>query len=115
VGRVDPAVQDGTVTVDVLFSTPLPRGARPDLAIDGAIELERLSNVLSIGRPSGAEESSTVLLFRLVDDDEAERVQVDLGRASSDAIEVRNGLSEGDRVTLSQVPGGADAKRLRIR
>jgi HlyD family secretion protein len=114
VQRVDPAVQEGTVTVDVTFDAPLPRGSRPDLAVDGAIELERLTNVLFIGRPAGAEEESTIQLFRLVDDDEAERVDVRLGRASSDMVEVRSGLAEGEQIVLSQVPGGAQIKRIRI-
>ena len=119
VARVDPAAQNGTVLVDVSFTGPLPRGARPDLSVDGTIELERLDNVLYVGRPAFGQENSTVSLFKLLGPpekpDAAERVQVKFGRSSVNTIEVVGGLREGDRVILSDMSAWDGRDRLRIR
>ncbi len=104
VGRIDPSVQNGTVTVDVLFTEELPRGARPDLSVDGTIELERLDDVIYVGRPAFGQERSTVGIFKLAPDGVyATRTQVQLGRSSVNTIEVVNGLQPGDRVILSDM------------
>jgi HlyD family secretion protein len=103
VGRIDPAVQNGTVTVDVLITDPLPKGARPDLSVDGTIELERLDDVVYVERPAFGQERSTISLFKLGEGDEAVRTQVQLGRSSVNTIEIIAGLSPGDRVILSDM------------
>jgi HlyD family secretion protein len=112
--RVDPSVQNGTVTVDIALDGPLPKGARPDLSVDGTIELERLSDVLYVGVPAIAQEQSLTNLFRVGSDGIATRVQVKLGRASVSAIEVLDGLNAGDQVILSDTSavGGYDRIRL---
>ncbi len=100
--RVDPAVQNGSVTVDVSFAVELPRGARPDLSVDGTIELERLDNILFVGRPTFGQERSKVGIFKLDPAGiYAHRVQVQLGRSSVSTIEIVEGLQPGDRVILS--------------
>ena len=102
VTRIDPAVQAGTVTVDVAFDGALPQGARPDLSVDGTIELERLANVLYVGRPAFGGAQSTVGMFKLEPDGTtAMRVQVRLGRSSVNTVEILEGLREGDQVILS--------------
>jgi HlyD family secretion protein len=102
VTRLDPAVQGGTVAVDVIPDGPLPSGARPDLSIDATIDLERLENVLYVGRPSQVQPNSLASLFRLSPGNrEARRVQVRLGRVSANAVEVTGGLEAGDQVVLS--------------
>ncbi len=101
--RIDPSVQNGTVTVDVALTGTLPRGARPDLSVDGTIELERLTEVLFVGRPAFGQEQSTVGLFKLQPDGEASRVQVMLGRSSVNTVEVVSGLTTGDQVILSDM------------
>src|SRR4029434_1565760 len=102
VARVDPAVQNGTVTVDIALTGALPRGARPDLTVDGTIELERLTDVVFVGRPAQGQPEAQVTLFRLETDAvHAARVTVTLGRASVSTVEVRNGLAPGDQVILS--------------
>jgi hypothetical protein len=117
--RVDPAVQNGTVTVEVALEPPggqLPRGARADLSVDGTIEIERLPDVLSVGRPAYGQPESTVGLFRLSPDGTtAERVQAVLGRASVTAVEVVRGLNPGDRVIVSDVSQWDSHDRLRIK
>jgi HlyD family secretion protein len=116
VKRIDPAVQNGTVTVDVSLDGELPRGARPDLTVDGTIELERLANVLHVGRPAQGQPETTVTLFRLVPGtSEAQRVKVELGRASVSTIEVRSGLAAGDKVVLSDMSSWDAHDRVRIR
>jgi HlyD family secretion protein len=115
VSRIDPAVQNGTVTVDVTLEGPLPKGARPDLTVDGTIELERLENVLYVGRPAQGQGDSVVGLFRLVPGtDEALRTRVALGRASVSTIEVLEGLEEGDEVILSDTSAWDAYDRIRI-
>lgn len=112
--RIDPAVQDGTVQVDVALTGAPPPGARPDLSVDGTIELERLEDVLHVGRPANGQPESSVSLFRLVEDDIAERVRVELGRASVGRIEVAAGLNPGDRVILSDMSRWSEADRVRL-
>ncbi|MDO8541669.1 MAG: efflux RND transporter periplasmic adaptor subunit [Opitutaceae bacterium] len=104
VARVDPSVQNGTVTVDVFLEGELPRGARPDLSVDGTIELERLDEVVYVGRPAFGQERSTVGIFKLdADGVYATRTQVQLGRSSVNTIEIVKGLVPGDRVILSDM------------
>jgi len=114
--RIDPAAQNGTVTVDVALEGALPRGARPDLSVDGTIELERLDNVLSVGRPAFGQEQSTVGLFKLNKaTGEATRIQVQLGRSSVNTIEILGGLAEGDEVVLSDMSAWDQFDRIRLR
>lgn len=102
VSRIDPAAENGTVTVDVALQGSLPKGARPDLTVDGTIELERLNNVLYVGRPASAQDESEVGLFKLSPDAKnAARVRVKFGRSSVNNIEVLQGLKEGDQVIVS--------------
>jgi len=116
VSRVDPAVQNGTVTVDVVLDGPLPRGARPDLSVDGTIEIEKLADVLSMGRPASGASETTTRLFRVEPDGHgAVRVPVQLGRASYNAVEVMSGLRAGDRVILSEMSRWDHVDRVRLR
>jgi HlyD family secretion protein len=104
VSRIDPSVTNGTVTVDVIFDGPLPKGARPDLSVDGTIELEHLDDVVFVGRPAFGDEHSTVGIFKLAPTgNEATRAQVQLGRSSVNTIEIVKGLEPGDRVILSDM------------
>jgi HlyD family secretion protein len=113
--RVDPAVQNGTVTVDLALLGELPKGARPDLTVDGTIELERLTDALHVGRPAMGQPQSTVGLFRLVKGtNEALRVRVRLGQASVSTIEVVEGLEVGDEVILSDTSAWDSADRIRL-
>lgn len=115
VGRIDPSVQNGTVTVDVFISDELPRGARPDLSVDGTIELERLENVVYVGRPAFGQERTTVGIFKLdADGSYANRTQVKLGRSSVNTIEVIEGLAPGDRVILSDMSPWDSNDRVRL-
>jgi multidrug resistance efflux pump len=116
VARVDPAAQGGTVTVDVSIDGPLPPGARPDVNVDGTIQLERLKGILYSGRPSFAQENAVVNLFRLdPDGSTASRRQVRLGRVSANAVEILQGLNAGDKVVLSDVQLPDDAEKFRIK
>lgn len=113
--RVDPAVQNGTVTVDVKLTGELPRGARPDLSVDGTIDLEKLNNVLYVGRPAFGQEDSTISLFRLDSDGKgAVRVPVKVGRASVNSIQILEGLKEGDTVILSDMSREDNTDRIRL-
>lgn len=113
--RVDPAVQNGTVTVDVKLTGDLPKGARPDLSVDGTIDLERLENVLYVGRPAFGQENSTISLFKLEPDGhDAIRVPVKVGRASVNSIQVIDGLHEGDTVVLSDMSRWDNTDRIRL-
>ena len=113
--RIDPAVQNGTVTVDVAFDGALPRGARPDLTVDGTIELERLEDVIYIGRPVFGQEQSVVSLFKLdPESNDAVRTRVSLGRSSVNTIEVIEGLQPGDRVVLSDMSQWDAFDRVRL-
>jgi HlyD family secretion protein len=116
VSRIDPAVQQGSVTVDVALDGALPRGARPDLSVDGTIELERLEDVLYVGRPAYGQDQSTVGLFKLeADGTHAVQTKVTLGRASVNTVEVKDGLKEGDRVILSDMSQYDAFDRVRLR
>jgi HlyD family secretion protein len=114
--RIDPAVQGGAVTVDVAFDDELPRGARPDLSVDGVIEIERLSDVVHVGRPAYGQPHSMVTLWKLVDNGRAAvRVPVRLGRASVNVVEVEDGLEPGDIVILSDLSAYDRVDRIRIK
>jgi HlyD family secretion protein len=115
--RIDPSVQNGTRTVDVSLPDVLPKGAVPDLSVDGTIELERLTNVLFVGRPAFGQEESTVGLFKVDPDGSgATRVQVKLGRSSVNTVEVLSGLAVGDSVILSDMSTCCDAfDRVRLK
>ena len=115
VTRIDPAVENGTVTVDIALDGDLPRGARPDLTVDGTIELERMDDILFVGRPVFGQEESVVSLFRVeADGTHASRMRVSLGRASVNTIEVLEGLQPGDRVVLSDMSTWDQFDRVRI-
>jgi HlyD family secretion protein len=116
VSRINPSVQNGTVTVDVQITDALPQGARPDLSVDGTIEIENLKDVLFVGRPVHGQSDSTIGLFKLVDDGaEATRVNVKLGRSSVNTIEVLQGLSVGDKVILSDMSAWDSFDRVRLK
>ncbi len=116
VSRIDPSVQNGTVTVDVSFDGPLPNGARPDLSVDGTIEIENMKNILYVGRPAFGQPDTTVGLFKLTaDGSEATRTTVKLGRFSVSSVEVRDGLREGDRVILSDTSAWSSYDRIRLK
>lgn len=113
--RIDPAVLNGTVTVDVALEGELPRGARPDLSVDGTIEIERLDDVLYVGRPAYGQAESTVGLFRIESDGRyARRVTVQTGRGSVNTMEIRSGLQEGDVVILSDMSRWDSSDRVRM-
>jgi HlyD family secretion protein len=115
VSRVDPSVQNGTVTVEVGLDGALPRGARPDLSVDGTIEIERLPNVLHVGRPAYGQGESTVGLFRLdADGKHATRVSVKLGRTSVNTIQIIQGLDVGDKVIISDMSRWDDVERVKL-
>ncbi|HEV2455160.1 MAG TPA: HlyD family efflux transporter periplasmic adaptor subunit [Verrucomicrobiae bacterium] len=115
VARIDPAVENGTVTVDVALEGTLPKGARPDLSVDGTIQLERLESVLHVGRPVEGPPKSAVELFKVVDNGAAAiKVPVELGRASVNEIEVLKGLNAGDRVILSDTSQWDSNSRVRL-
>ncbi len=114
--RIDPAVVNGTVTVDVALDGELPQGARPDLSVEGTIELERLADVLYVGRPVHGEANSTVGLFKVVDDGGAAvRVQVQLGRTSVNTVEIVKGLQIGDKVILSDMSAWDNYDRVQLK
>jgi HlyD family secretion protein len=114
--RVDPSVINGTRTVDVALLGGLPKGAVPDLSVDGTIELERLTDVVYVGRPVQGQPESLITLFKLDPrSDEAVRVQVKLGRSSVNAIEIRDGLKPGDQVILSDMSAQDSFNRIRLR
>src|SRR3984957_14230209 len=113
--RIDPGVLNGTVTVDVELAGALPQGARPDLSVDGTIDLDRMSDVLYVGRPAFGNENSTISLFRLGPDGKtAVRVPVKVGRASVNSIQVVEGLQEGDTVILSDMSRWDNTDRIRL-
>ncbi len=113
--RIDPAVLNGTVTVDVKLEQALPKGARPDLSVDGTIDLDRLTNVMFVGRPAFGQEKSTVGMFKLDPDGKgASRINVKLGRSSVNAVEIIEGLHEGDQVILSDMSRWDNVDRIRL-
>jgi multidrug efflux pump subunit AcrA (membrane-fusion protein) len=114
--RVDPSVQNGTVTVDVALEGDLPRGARPDLSVEGTIQIDRIEDAVYVGRPAFGQANSTVGLFVLDEDaTEATRVLVRLGAGSVNQVQVMDGLNEGDVVILSDMSNVESAERVRIR
>jgi len=116
VSRKDPAAVNGSVLIDVSLTDALPRGAVPDLSVDGTIQLERLDNVLFVGRPSLGQDESTIGLFRLrPDSDTADRVQVKLGKSSVNAVQVISGLNDGDTVVLSDMSAWDSVDRVRLK
>lgn len=115
VSRIDPAVQDGTVEVEIELDEPLPRGARPDLSVEGTIELEKVENVVHMGRPISARENAEIELFKVLETGEAVRTRVRLGRASVNRVEVLGGLAPGDRVILSDTARWDGVDRIRLR
>jgi HlyD family secretion protein len=113
--RIDPSVVNGTVTVDVTLDAKLPQGARPDLSVDGTIDLEKMDNVLYVGRPAFGQEQSTVGMFKLEPDaNNAVRAQVKLGRSSVNTVEILQGLREGDQVILSDMSRWDSYDRVRL-
>ena len=113
--RIDPSVVNGTVTVDVALDGKLPQGARPDLSVDGTIDLEKMDNVLYVGRPAFGQEQSTVGMFKLEPDgNTAVRAQVKLGRSSVNTVELLQGLKEGDQVILSDMSRWDNFDRVRL-
>jgi RND family efflux transporter MFP subunit len=113
--RIDPSVVNGTVTVDVTLDAKLPQGARPDLSVDGTIDLEKMDNVLYVGRPAFGQEQSTVGMFKLEPDgNNAVRAQVKLGRSSVTTVEILQGLKEGDQVILSDMSRWDSYDRVRL-
>jgi len=116
VSRIDPSVQNGTVTVDISIDGALPNGARPDLSVDGTIEIENLKNILYVGRPAFGQPQTTVGLFKMNEDGtEAVRTSVKLGRFSVSSVEVLQGLKEGDRVILSDTSAWSSYERIRLK
>jgi len=115
VSRIDPAVQNGTVTVDVELAGALPQGARPDLSVDGTIDLDRLSDVLYVGRPAFGNENSDITLFKLSPDGKtAARVHVKVGKVSVNSIQILGGLQEGDTVILSDMSREDTVDKIRL-
>jgi len=113
--RIDPSVVNGTVTVDVALDGALPQGARPDLSVDGTIDLEKMDNVLYVGRPAFGQEQSTVGMFKLEPDGStAVRAQVKLGRSSVNTVEILQGLNVGDQVVLSDMSRWDNFDRIRL-
>jgi HlyD family secretion protein len=115
VARIDPAVLNGTVTVDVSLEGDLPRGARPDLSVDGTIQVERLNNVLHVGRPAYGQANSSVGLFKLTPDGvNAIRTTVRLGRTSVNTVEILGGLQPGDKLIISDMSRWDAHERVRV-
>jgi HlyD family secretion protein len=114
VARIDPSVQNGTRTVDVTLVGDLPNGAVPDLSVDGTIELERMADVVYVGRPALGQEHSAVGLFKLSADGHATRVRVTLGRTSVNTVEIESGLAVGDQVILSDMSAWDAVDRVRL-
>ena len=112
--RVDPSVQNGTVTVDIIMEGPLPKGVRPDLSVDGTVQLERLADIVKVGRPAFGQEQTAVGLFKLQPNGEATRVQVKLGRTSVNEVEIVSGLNPGDQVILSDMSAWEAFERIRL-
>jgi HlyD family secretion protein len=112
--HIDPAAVQGTVTVDVQFEGELPKGTRPDSSVDGTIEIERLDNVLYVGRPANGQQDTTVQMFKVLANGEAVRGRVRIGRVSVNSIEILEGLQEGDEVILSDMSMWDAYDRIRL-
>jgi HlyD family secretion protein len=116
VSRVDPNAEDGTVAVDLKITGELPKGARPNLTVEGFIELEHLQNVVNVRRPAQSRPESTASLFKLEEgSDIATRVEVEYGKSSVSIIEIRSGLEPGDRIVLSSTDEWNENDKIRIR
>jgi HlyD family secretion protein len=116
VARIDPAVQNGTVTVDIALVGELPKGARPDLTVDGTIELERLDDAVFVARPAQSQAEGLITLFRMEPDGvHASRVKVQLGRTSVSTVEILDGLKPGDEVILSDTSAWDGFDRIRLK
>jgi HlyD family secretion protein len=114
VSRIDPASSNGTVGVDIQLLGALPPGARPDLSVDGTVRLQKLDDVIFVGRPAFGQEESTITLFKLQPDGEAHRTKVVLGRSSVSTIEIREGLEPGDQFMLSDMSAYDQFDRVRL-
>jgi HlyD family secretion protein len=115
VSRIDPSILNGTVTVDVALKGALPPGARPDLSVDGTIQLEKLDDVVFVGRPVFGQQDATVQLFKVDPDGKyATKVKVTFGRSSVNTIEVKEGLKVGDRVILSDMSAYDNYDRIKL-
>ena len=114
VSRIDPAATNGTVGVDITLEGELPPGARPDLSVDGTVRLEKLDNVVFVGRPAFGQEEGTVSLFKLMPNGEAVRTTIKLGKSSVNTIEIKEGLQPGDQVILSDMSSYDQFDRVRI-
>lgn len=114
VSRIDPAAVNGTVGVDITLDGELPRGARPDLSVDGTVRLEKLENVIYVGRPAFGQEEGTITLFKLQPNGEAHRTTIKLGKSSVNTIEIKEGLQPGDQVILSDMSNYDQFDRVRI-
>jgi len=116
VARIDPSSTLGTVTVDVALDGTPPAGARPDLSVDGVVEIARMSNVLYTGRPPYGQTDATIGIFKVVEDGKyAEQVSVRLGRTSVNSVEIKEGLAKGDVVILSDMQRFDNVTRVRIK
>src|SRR5207244_13509471 len=116
VSRISPSANQGSVEVDVSLSAELPRGARPDLTVEGTIEIEKLQDVLFVGRPAGAQAGGQTELFKIVKGgDEAHRVKVRLGRSSVSTVEIGDGLAEGDAVIRCEMSPWDQTRPVRMR
>jgi HlyD family secretion protein len=115
VSRIDPSILNGTVTVDVALTGPLPPSARPDLSVDGTIQLEKLNDVLYVGRPVFGQQDATVQLFKVEPDGKyANKVKVAFGKAAVNSIEIKDGLQIGDKVILSDMSAYDSYDRIRL-
>ena len=114
VSRIDPAATNGTVGVDITLEGQLPPGSRPDLSVDGTVRLEKLDNVIFVGRPAFGQEEGTVSLFKLMPNGEAVRTTIKLGKSSVNTIEIKEGLQPGDQVILSDMSSYDQFDRVRI-
>jgi HlyD family secretion protein len=114
VARIDPASSNGTVGVDITLEGALPPGSRPDLSVDGTVRLEKLDDVIFVGRPAFGQEESTIQLFKLTPNGEAHRTKVVLGRSSVNQIEIREGLQPGDQVILSDMSSFDQFDRVKL-
>ena len=115
VSRIDPSILNGTVTVDVALTGKLPSVLRPDLSVDGTVQLEKLDDVVYVGRPVFGQQDSTVQLFKIEPDGKyANKVKVTFGRSSVNTIEVKDGLKVGDRVILSDMSAYDNYDRIKL-